>query len=303
MRPALLALWLGLATVIGGCTPTANAPADAAAGGDGAAIPGLPGSDRRTVPAQPAGDAGGLLAWSAEQSVTADAPPVVAAAAPLAPPPAETAPDEIARQPSRGLFGLGRRAAPAAPAPQAVASEPPEALPAPLAATDPPPPAVPSPAARPDRKPLFGFLGGGRRKAAEPPVQAMDADGNPVQSATLDMLPATGPAPAEPAIEAATAPTTDEATPPLTEAAAPVPDAQKSTMQRACEGKGGTYSRLNGAFLCVQPTRDGGKACRTGRDCEGQCLARSRSCAPISPLTGCHDIIQDNGVRMTLCIE
>ena len=50
-------------------------------------------------------------------------------------------------------------------------------------------------------------------------------------------------------------------------------------------------------------TRDGGKSCKRERDCEGLCLARSRTCAPIQPLFGCNDILQDNGVMVTLCID
>lgn len=56
-------------------------------------------------------------------------------------------------------------------------------------------------------------------------------------------------------------------------------------------------------FACVRPTRDAGKACRKGTDCEGECLARSMTCAPYDPLLGCNEILQDNGARVTLCLN
>lgn len=83
------------------------------------------------------------------------------------------------------------------------------------------------------------------------------------------------------------------------------PKAAKSPSQLACERKGGNYARAGagGAFACVRPTRDGGKQCRRESDCESACLARSRTCSPITPLLGCNDILQNDGRRVTLCID
>lgn len=262
-------LMAGLA--LAGCTQTA--PSDTPdAGGDSAAIPGLPGSDKRTVPQASTG-AGGLAAWSAEQSVKAapvppPAPPAVAAPAPE---PAKAAP--VTPPVSAPELSAPEKAAPPAPA----------------------------------RKPLFGFLKP-RAKATEAAPEPA-ADG--VQAATVDMLPGPAtPAPDRSAAQAAdldpkAQPEEADDAPPLARPE-PVPDrpeAEKSAAQKACEKKGGTYSRLGGAFLCVRTTRDGGKACRTGRDCQGECLARSMTCAPLAPLLGCNEVVQDNGVRTTLCIE
>ncbi|THD84703.1 hypothetical protein E7811_02920 [Aliigemmobacter aestuarii] len=337
MRHALSALLIGLAIVLGGCTPVGTGKPDGAATATGG-IPGLPGSDQRTVPAQAAAT-GDLVAWSAEQSVQAGPATDGAALADAPPPVAEAA---APRRGPFGFLGLGRRsatgeAATAAPVTETAAetvaiSE--TALPVAPPPTSPPtspdaaevaaaglPEAAASAATAaepaPERKPLFSFLGLGKRKAADAPAAdpaapgaaAFDTNGDPLQSATVDVLPATGSA-TGPATDAANDPAkarTPEQDADLIETAttpAPeVPEALKSAAQRACERGGGTYSKAKSAFLCVRPTRDAGKSCRTGRDCDGYCLARSRTCAPIAPLLGCHEIILDNGVRTTQCLE
>jgi len=73
----------------------------------------------------------------------------------------------------------------------------------------------------------------------------------------------------------------------------------------ACEARGGTYARagLAGGLVCVTPTPDAGKSCTSASACDGLCLARSRSCAPVKPLFGCNDILTDNGTAATLCID
>ena len=100
-------------------------------------------------------------------------------------------------------------------------------------------------------------------------------------------------------------PKPEEAAPPLPEAMPPVPQEQKSEAQLACEKSGSMWSRFGGgsAATCVKHTKDSGKRCKTGKQCDGECLARSGSCAPFKPLLGCNEIIQDNGVRSTLCID
>jgi hypothetical protein len=88
-------------------------------------------------------------------------------------------------------------------------------------------------------------------------------------------------------------------------AAPPPPPLLKSPSQIACEKKGGRFARAGNSttFVCVRKTRDGGKACRRETDCEGLCLARSRSCAPITPVLGCQDILTRDGLRVTQCVE
>lgn len=79
----------------------------------------------------------------------------------------------------------------------------------------------------------------------------------------------------------------------------------KSAAQLACEKKGDRWVRVGKSILqaCVKVTRDSGKQCKRSTECESDCLARSGTCAPLKPLLGCNEILQDNGARVTQCIE
>lgn len=83
------------------------------------------------------------------------------------------------------------------------------------------------------------------------------------------------------------------------------PAKPKTAGQIACEGRGGRFVPLgaSGAMTCQMPTRDGGKQCKRESDCDGVCLARSNTCAPVKPLLGCQDILQNDGRRVALCID
>jgi len=126
---------------------------------------------------------------------------------------------------------------------------------------------------------------------AADPVAAPTPTANP--TATAKPAPEK-PAEAEPATAAAEAP----------EAGGP-PKPPLSAEGQACEKRGGLWSATgkSGVMACVKRTRDFGKSCSRDRDCEGACLARSRSCAPITPLFGCHDVLQDDGRKVTLCLD
>lgn len=119
--------------------------------------------------------------------------------------------------------------------------------------------------------------------------------------------PATAERPAEPATEAQSpAPAAQPAAasnPDL--APAPAPTESRTPQERACLAKGGIWSANGTSSLrtCVERTRDAGKSCRKETDCEGLCLARSRSCAPVKPLFGCNPILQADGSEATLCID
>lgn len=76
--------------------------------------------------------------------------------------------------------------------------------------------------------------------------------------------------------------------------------------QQACEKSGGRWGGggAAGFFVCYKTTRDAlVKSCRAATDCEGLCLARSRSCVPVTPLFGCHSILDTNGQPETICID
>jgi hypothetical protein len=164
--------------------------------------------------------------------------------------------------------------------------------------------------------------GQGPGKAGEE-VTPNAVTGGKIEVTALDALPGEA-APATPAPEAAGSETaapqaalptaTTDADPAAAEVEpGPAPKADleatpvtpKSEMQLACEKKKGKWSRIGkGDFrACVFRTRDGGKRCEKESQCEGVCLARSGTCSPIKPLYGCNEILQDDGRRVTLCLE
>ncbi len=75
--------------------------------------------------------------------------------------------------------------------------------------------------------------------------------------------------------------------------------------QAGCERGGGQLVQRGrtGIYDCLQQTRDAGRRCTREGECQGACLARSQSCAPFSPLLGCHEVLDGGGARVTLCLE
>jgi hypothetical protein len=147
--------------------------------------------------------------------------------------------------------------------------------------------------------------------------------GDPIEVTALDALP--GEAGASEAVTVA--PTTagsDIAAPqaaplataePETVAVAPEPAPKpdlaetpvtpKSEQQLACEKKKGRWAKIGAGNkrACVFQTRDSGKRCERESQCDSVCLARSGTCAPYKPMYGCNEILQDNGARVTLCLD
>lgn len=80
---------------------------------------------------------------------------------------------------------------------------------------------------------------------------------------------------------------------------------QVSPERALCEKSGGQWAENSGSsgWVCVRRTRDSDKFCRKKSDCQGECLARSNTCAAIAPLMGCDDILQSNGTEVTLCLQ
>ncbi|PCD77406.1 hypothetical protein [Pseudothioclava arenosa] len=83
----------------------------------------------------------------------------------------------------------------------------------------------------------------------------------------------------------------------------PVGAARVEAERKACEADGGIWS--SGAFgsICARRTKDANQSCRKESDCEGVCLARSMTCAPVRPLLGCNEVLTDAGTRATLCVD
>lgn len=75
--------------------------------------------------------------------------------------------------------------------------------------------------------------------------------------------------------------------------------------QAACEAEGGRWGTgsLAGANVCYRETPDANQPCSSQNDCTGLCFARSRTCSPITPIFGCHDILTSLGGTARLCID
>jgi hypothetical protein len=91
---------------------------------------------------------------------------------------------------------------------------------------------------------------------------------------------------------------------PDTATQAPTEDTPDLRARLACEASGGVHTRrVEGLFTCAWATSDANKSCAAAGDCEGLCLARSRTCAPITPLLGCNEILTASGSAATLCVD
>ncbi|WP_137110404.1 hypothetical protein [Rhodobacter sp. SY28-1] len=137
----------------------------------------------------------------------------------------------------------------------------------------------------------------------EAPVAASDAAAEPAGPDTAAPQVAPAGAAAETASEAD--PAAAAANPAPKPDLAETPVTPKSEMQLACEKKRGKWARVGKGDkrACVFQTRDAGKRCERESQCDGVCLARSGTCSPFKPLFGCNEILQDNGARVTLCLD
>jgi hypothetical protein len=141
--------------------------------------------------------------------------------------------------------------------------------------------------------------------ALPPPPAAPPA--NPAQEADLASLtppePAGGPVvviPAVPEPMAVAAPQIGNPAPSGPAAESPLLAQQRA----ACAREGGRMTSLpSGLVSCIRQTRDAGRTCTGARDCEGVCLARTGTCAPIAPLYGCHEVLLAPGSRVTQCLD
>ena len=135
------------------------------------------------------------------------------------------------------------------------------------------------------------------------PVDAAPAPGagTEVAAAQSEPQPAPEATPVADKSEVEAAATEPAPKPDLTE----VPVTPKSEQQLACEKKKGRWAKVGKGEgrACVFTTKDSGKRCEKESQCDSVCLARSGTCAPFKPMYGCNEILQDNGARVTLCLD
>lgn len=92
--------------------------------------------------------------------------------------------------------------------------------------------------------------------------------------------------------------------PEVSESGTAIPDIL-AIERTACEREGGRWALAIGksTYVCYEDLNDANKTCSTANDCKGLCLARSRSCSPVKPFFGCHEVLSSTGVRQTLCVQ
>ncbi len=73
----------------------------------------------------------------------------------------------------------------------------------------------------------------------------------------------------------------------------------------ACERSGGRWGPAGNKtiFVCFRNLPDANQTCSNENDCQGFCLARSRTCSPIEPFYGCHQVLSRGGLPQTVCVE
>lgn len=133
---------------------------------------------------------------------------------------------------------------------------------------------------------------------APPPSGFVDASEDAIKAAEA----------ADPAANLAADTNSAQADPAETEAAPAEPKAPpvpQSPEEAKCLKTGGVWATAGkgDAKSCVKATRDAGRACTKETQCEGLCLARSGTCAPVKPLFGCNEIFEADGRRVTLCLD
>ena len=84
-----------------------------------------------------------------------------------------------------------------------------------------------------------------------------------------------------------------------------VDPANADAAEAACAADGGRWvpKANSGTMICLRTPADAGRRCETSGDCQGMCLARSNTCAPVMPLLGCNDVIGRSGAVSTVCVE
>jgi hypothetical protein len=154
---------------------------------------------------------------------------------------------------------------------------------------------------------LLILLLAGCSLGAGPGKNSSPVAGNPITGSAIATTSLDAPIPeagktvaAEPAIRPSEAAKPEASSTPISEE----PQVSLPPEALACAKKGDKWlSSSKGIMSCVHFTKDSGKACQKQSQCEGYCLARSGTCAPVTPMFGCNEILQNDGVRSTICLD
>lgn len=84
----------------------------------------------------------------------------------------------------------------------------------------------------------------------------------------------------------------------------PVGAASVAASKVQCLRSGGHWAGKEGAgMLCFHTPLDAGRQCTRATQCSAGCLAKSHTCAPITPLIGCQQLLDDQGRMVTQCVN
>ncbi|TMV35566.1 hypothetical protein FGG78_44445 [Thioclava sp. BHET1] len=85
----------------------------------------------------------------------------------------------------------------------------------------------------------------------------------------------------------------------------PVGPARLDQARAQCAAKGGRFERASAksGYFCFTTPKDAGKVCLRSSDCSTSCLAKSHTCAPVSPLIGCHMLLDAAGNQVNECLR
>jgi hypothetical protein len=92
----------------------------------------------------------------------------------------------------------------------------------------------------------------------------------------------------------------DEPDSPLEQVSQQQPVPQNESDCLAADGRW-ALGGLSRQELCFLPNSDAGKACTKASDCEGVCLAETKTCAPERPLFGCYSYLGKDGAQGMIC--
>ncbi|MBU2982931.1 hypothetical protein KO498_14020 [Lentibacter algarum] len=74
-------------------------------------------------------------------------------------------------------------------------------------------------------------------------------------------------------------------------------------LEAQCKAAGGSMVIGLAGPQCARPQPDAGKACSDSKDCAGLCLAATRTCSPVTPFFGCHEVLMAGGKKAALCVD
>ncbi|RVV98823.1 hypothetical protein EKE94_07960 [Mesobaculum littorinae] len=84
----------------------------------------------------------------------------------------------------------------------------------------------------------------------------------------------------------------------------PVGESYVAVQKAQCQADGGRWGRGGKAgHVCYRTPQDANASCSSADDCSSHCLARSRTCAPVTPLFGCNEVLTSGGYPATICLD